>query len=305
MLPAAPLIGRLIVLTVAALLSLPAVGAAQDIRDCQSFGTYSGSAAAIDQLAAAFRQRPKPIPGELHASEEGTVWRLVADAATGLALPRFTAMRDRAAMESANRLLDADHGCLLLNDRGLASHAHILQPDRALVAVTYASPHLVSYVEMRVYPQDAVSYDIRPKGVVLDLAKGRRYEVSGCGGPKDDSFGWFRLGDLLRVCSFEARAGFMKIWMLRAEAVAAAAARAPDACERRMGLLEFPSDTSMYLTERGLAVYDHSHLSGVPKVCLDAGKSLIGPIVIPYGELTPFMAPGPWRNELLKRTGGR
>jgi hypothetical protein len=217
-------------------------------------------------------------------------------------------------MDKANRLLDAAHGCLLIHyaqlvrerfgvDRDdIASTADkpMFQPDPTLVELTYASPRLVSYAEIRVY---AMGSSVKPRGIVLDLERNRIYQASGCGDLGDDDSGWFRLGPLMEVCTFEAKAKFDKIWLNKIESVERAAELAPDNCERQMGTQDSPSEISMYLRDDGLAMYDYSRLVGLPKICLDAEKSLIGPVVIPYRELEPFMKPGPWRDELLK-TGG-
>jgi hypothetical protein len=253
--------------------------------------------------------------GAPHTMNKGVAWRLVTDTPTNLALPRIIGMPDRAAMDKANRLLDAAHGCLLLRyarlarewfgvdqppDDAQATDKPVFQPDPALVELTYASPRLVSYAEMRVNAVDSVSYDVKPRGIVLDLERNRIYQASGCGGLRDDGYGWFRLGHMLEVCTFEAWAEFSRIWSRKIEPIEKAAALAPDNCERRMGTLDSPSEISMYFRDDGLAMYDYSRLAGLPKICLDAKKSLIGPVVIPYRELEPFMKLGPWRDELLK-----
>jgi hypothetical protein len=293
---------------------LPGSGKAQNNADCRSIELDTGSSRVTERPADFFRHRQNLTLGIPHVLKNGVAWRLVTDTPTGLALPRIVKMSDRAAMDKANRLLDAAHGCLLIRRAWLESHwfgvgqaggagmaaSPVFQPDPALVEVTYASPRLVSYTEVRVYAVDFASYDIEPRGVVLDLERNRIYQASGCGGVMDDSFGWFRLGQMLEVCTSEAKAKFGKIWSSKIEPIEKAAALAPDNCERRMGTQDSSSGISMYLKDDGLAMYDYSRLAGVPKVCLDAKKSLVGPVVIPYRELEAFMKSGPWRDELLK-----
>lgn len=304
----------LVALVTACLLILAGSGKAQNGTICQSFEPNTGPPQTTERPADFFRHRRNVTLGSPHTMNKGVAWRLVTDTSTNLALPRIIKMPDRAAMDKANRLLDAAHGCLLIRyarlarewfgldqpDNARATDKPVFQPDPALVELTYASPRLVSYAEIRVYAVDSFSYDVKPRGIVLDLERNRIYQASGCGGLRDDGYGWFRLGPMLEVCTFEARAEFDKIWSSKIEPIEKAAALAPDNCERRMGVQDSPSGISMYLKDDGLAMYDYSRLAGVPKICLDAKKSLIGPVVIPYRELEPFMKPGPWRDELLK-----
>jgi hypothetical protein len=287
---------RAMAVAVACLVIAPGVGMAQGNDGCGAFGRANGNAPTMRQLEA-FRRRPAPTLGPEHRLKNGVAWRLINDAPTGLGLPRITWMPDRAAMNKANFLLEAAHGCLLLKDaESKRSGSTVLQPDPNLIALTYASSRLVSYVEMRAYTSGMGDYGIAPQGVVLDLVRNRRYEATGCG------YFAFHLADFFDACSRDVSYGFWKIWFARTEAIKEAAASAPDNCDRRMGDLEFPRNISAYLTEAGLAIYDSDHLRGLSKFCVDASRSLIPPVVIPYQELEPVLKPGPWRDELLKST---
>src|ERR1700761_7435881 len=157
-------------------MAAPGMSMAQDDDGCGYSQRVNGSPP-TKRLLEIFRRRPAPTLGPEHRLKNGVAWRLIYDAPTGLGLPRITWMPDRAAMDKANVLLEAAHGCLLLLDAEAKSHGGtVLQPDPNLIALTYASSRLVSYVEMRAYTSGMGDYDIAPKGVVLDLVRNRRYE---------------------------------------------------------------------------------------------------------------------------------
>ena len=307
-------------------LALPGIGKAQLKVDCQSFERATENSPMTGWLAEVFRHRRNPIVGEQREFKPGIAWRLVTDASTNLALPRITQMPDREGMDKANLLLDAAHGCLLVQYAWWTGYFHseaqsgsgssgsansppggfVWQPDPDLIELTYTGPRLVSFFEMRVYASAGAAYYITPKGMILDLERKRGYEAASCGSEEDDRQGFFRLADFLDVCTPEAKARFMEIRASRIEAIKNTIEFAQDPydgdCGNEMGPIDTLHDISLHLTGAGLAVYDSAFLPGWPKHCLD-NKSLINPVVIPYRDLEPFMKPGPWRDELLKSTG--
>jgi hypothetical protein len=119
---------RAMAVAVACLVIAPGVGMAQGNDGCGAFGRANGNAPTMRQLEA-FRRRPAPTLGPEHRLKNGVAWRLINDAPTGLGLPRITWMPDRAAMNKANFLLAAAHGCLLLKDaESKRSGSTVLQP---------------------------------------------------------------------------------------------------------------------------------------------------------------------------------
>lgn len=306
-----------------------ASGAAQSNVDCRSFEDDARNSNMVDWLGDAYRQRALSTSGVDRTLKNGVTWRLVTDASTELTLPRVTWTADPEAMEKANRLLDAAHGCLLIEYAWWAGYWYstaksesgkgdgvfaprsrfIKQPDPDLIELTYASSRLVSFYHVYVHASDGNAYYIRPAGWVLDLAKGTAHAAQPCG-PEDTvarSNGLFRLADFLDVCTPEAKARFLALWSNKIEAIKKMPAFEKDPyfgdCQGEMGKLdEWQDPPSLHLAATGLAVYDSSFLPGWPKRCLEQ-KSSINPLIIPYRELEPFMKAGPWRDELLKSGG--
>jgi hypothetical protein len=306
-----------------------ASGAAQDNVDCRSLEADTQNPQMVDWLGDVYRQRAHSSAIIDHQLKNGVTWRLETDASSSLALPRITWMADPEAMEKANRLLDAAHGCLMAeyawwagywysmakseSGKGhgvFAPRSHFIsQPDPELIELTYASSRLVSFYHVHVHASDGNAYYIRPAGWVLDLAKGTVHTAQPCGpeGTSESSNGLFRLADFLDVCTPEAKARFLAVWSSKIEAIKKTPAFEKDPyfgdCQGEMGKLDdWQDESSLHLTAAGLAVYDGAFLPGWPKRCLGK-KSSINPVIIPYRELEPFMKPGPWRDELLKSGG--
>jgi hypothetical protein len=108
----------LVALSILGFLVLPGSGKAQNNADCRSFERDTGNSRLTERPADFFRHRQNLILGVPHVLKNGVAWRLVTDTPTGLALPRIVKMSDRAAIDKANRLLDAAHGCLLIAVHG-------------------------------------------------------------------------------------------------------------------------------------------------------------------------------------------
>ncbi len=278
--------------------------------------------ALLADLATYYRLHAKVRSGPEQRLANGVTWRLLTDIRTGAAAPRIVWMADQKALLKANALFEAVHGEALVQyelrdlyrrrseldgweDSGVPFG--IVKPPYfkpEAVALTYATPRLVSYVEvrreMRVMSTGADVY-----GRVLDLEKGRIREIEGCAlYHYDYDHNNFRLGTWLNVCQDEAYQSFMALWQdkLR-QAIEMARARGDklsEQCGDHMGPLR-PKGRRMalYLTPAGLAVFNLDWIPNSTEYCAFR-KISVNPIVLPFRELEPFMKPGPWRDELLK-----
>ena len=250
----------------------------------------------------------------------GVAWRLHTDIRTGIAWPRITWMPDRKRMLMANGLFEAMHGDDLYgydvrDERRRRSDLYngevglreIGPPFfvQVKIAVTYASRQLVSFVDMG-YGVQWTSMDLRIIGWVLDLEKGKFWEIEGCD-TSDYRRKSFRFGELLNVCDDEAYENFMAIWWDKVQhRLAEAKARGDqvsELCGESMERLTRDSlGMALYLTPEGLAVFYSSWLfPRVMKYCA-FHELTVNPIILPYAELEPFMLPGPWRDELLSQS---
>ena len=236
----------------------------------------------------------------------GVAWRLHTDIRTGIAWPRITWMSDRKRMLEANALLEAMHGDDLYGhdsqdvwrrrsdlynwDGGMRE----IGPPffvQVKVAVTYASRQLVSFVDVG-YRVQWTSMDLRIIGRVLDLEKGRFWEIESCD-TSDHSRKSFRFGELLNVCNDETYERFMALWWVRVQQGFAEAKARGDKVSARCGESMEPLTReflgmALYLTPEGLAVFYSSWLfPRVMKYCA-FHELTVNPIVIPYRELEPF-----------------
>lgn len=249
--------------------------------------------------------------------ENGVAWRLLTDARTGTAVPRLTWMADRNSLLKANGLFDVVHGEALvgydiqdIERRRLELYGwRDSQPPKMtkppylipkLVAVTYATPRLVSYVEVMERRWEFGSPRIDVRGRVLDLEQGQIMEIDAC---RDSANEWrdFRLGEWLEVCGDAAYDSFKALWARKIrEAVAMARARgaalSAEAGDLPETLRRFNERIALYLTPAGLAVVDKTW--GELRTFNDI---TVNPVILPYRELEPFMKSGRWSDELLKR----
>jgi hypothetical protein len=284
----------------------------------------------VDWTRQFYKAHAQLLLGAEQRLANGVAWRLLTDRTTRLAIPRVTWMPDRRAMQRANRLLDALHGCALLEyfDSALRWHGmskyevteglekdtgrvpetfardrFIWQPSQDVIAITYATSRLLSYAGVRVYASEGVGMLIGPKGYVLDLDKQKVYAAQGCW--EDSSLrinGLFRFADLLEVCDAESKEKFFALWEKYFEAVERTTAfkreRYARDCKDSMWSPATLNAFSLHLTPDGLAVFSTGFSPNSAKYCLTI-RTVTNPIIIPYRELEPLMKPGPWRDELL------
>ena len=239
-------------------------------------------------------------------------------------------MANREAALKANSLFDAIQGAVLLEYdslrvywRDLAVHAaeqegsvSLMIPTTEFIrqapitALTYATPRMVSYVEVRIHASGGASAPLPgPIGRLLDLDHNRVYSRETCPttDPGDESKtrnAAFRLGDLFEVCDPDSISRFTALWESRLDEQTKTAAFSQDPygeyCKESMqGLDNYHLGFSLYLTATGLAVHNASFFPLMAvRECLQY-KSAINPVVIPYRELEALMKPGPLKDELL------
>jgi hypothetical protein len=250
--------------------------------------------------------------------DNGVAWRLLTDVRTNTAVPRIIWMADRKSLRAANVLLEAIHGATLvdydmrdLDRRRMELYEwHNGRPPRVskplysapeMIAVTYATSRLVSYVEVtREFDANPRSFNVR--GRVLDLERGRIEEIEGCRNADD----WrdFRLGEWLEICGDAAYDSFKALWVDKLhqaakKAQARGANLSDEASEIPETLGRYSERIALYLTPTGLAVVDKTWPPGAFK------NVTLNPIILPYRELQPFMKPGPWRDDVLKQAPSR
>jgi hypothetical protein len=305
-------------------LILPEAVQAQVASSCAGFEVNKPELA--DWLREFYAKHAQPILGAEQRLSNGVAWRVVIDGATRLAAPRITWMSDRQAMQKANRLFDAAQACAMVTYYGMAGswfdiakeidsrgdlvplnmprHQFIWQPTD-LVALTYASPGLVSYFEVQVEEGQGRNYP-RLIGRVLDLKRDEVVSVSTCGTNDGDfSFpaNWqFHFGDFLEVCDAEVHAKFLALWDSKVASALEIIARKGLRTCRADQEDDSPGNRyfTLYLTPSGLAVHTGNAWPYSIRQCM-MEKSPFNPIIIPWRELEPFMKPGRWRDELVGR----
>jgi hypothetical protein len=306
---------RLCGLAFVALLSVAGAAQAGGLRDYVRGAETLSSAddALLADLSGYYRLHANVRLGREQRLSNGTAWRLLIDSRTGAAVPRITWMADRKSLLKANRLLEAIHGAAFVDydiedlerRRTELQGWYNGQPPNVgkppytvpqMVAVTYATPRLMSYVEVT---RNLGSSSVDVRGLVLDLERDRIEEIKGCRNADD----WrdFRLGDWLEVCGDEAYESFKVLWVNKireavTEARARGAALSKEAADVPETLRRFSERMALYLTPEGLAVVDK--MWDGPRTFSNV---TVNPVILPYRELEPFMKPGPWREELLKQ----
>ncbi|MPZ29503.1 MAG: hypothetical protein GEV13_00645 [Rhodospirillales bacterium] len=278
--------------------------------------------ALLTDLATYYRLHARVRLGPERRLANGVTWRLLTDIRTGAAAPRIVWMADQKALRKANALFEAVHGEALVQYELRDLHRRQVELDSwedggapfgivrppyfkpEAVALTYATPRLVSYVEVRREVR-VMSTGADVYGRVLDLEKGRIREIEGCAlYHYDYGYSNFRLGAWLDVCQDEAYQSFMALWQDKLRRAIEMARQRGDKlseqCGDHMGPLR-PKGRRMalYLTPTGLAVFNLDWIPNSTEYCAFK-KISVNPIVLPFRELEPFMKPGPWRDELLK-----
>ncbi len=224
----------------------------------------------------------------------GVAWRLQTDVGSNASAPRITWMADRQAMLRANRLFEAIHGLVLLDNEAAKFNGpqdNLPTPyhptTQTEVAVTYASSRWVSYVELGWEASEGTAVSRILTGRVLDLEEQTYFSIKSC------------FGNLLEICDDTSAKAFEA---LRAEKTEAAtkANRDPGAanCAAEMARSSHAPTFFLYLTQAVLAIHDTAFTFSAVRFCALA-RNRINPAIIPYRDLAPFMKPGPLKDELL------
>jgi hypothetical protein len=291
-------------------------------------GWEDGSYAVPDQAtwAAYYRNQAHLRLGPEQRLPNGVVWRLHVELASRLAMPRIVSMPDAQSVRTANGLLDMVHGGALLfamhvrrqldaenalrreeGEQPLEYDRPIIQTD---VGLTYATPTLMSIVDLGVVPTDRRIAKRIIRGLTFDLRTGEMFRVEGCPG-NEGGYGArsgdyrFRFGKLLQLCETETYLRFVQLLSARSVMATERSARSHDSrtawCSETGGRVVAPhQEIVLYLTDRGLAVRntEFGFIPARDNCVLE--RSTVNPLIIPYREVEPFMIPGPWRDELLK-----
>jgi hypothetical protein len=276
-----------------------------------------------EDLRAFYAAHVRPVLRPERRLPNGTAWRPIVDSVTGIAEARVTWMADRAAMQKANRLLEAMHGCAILNHYGAivgsfdamkdprfegalqvftTSDSYRQPPEKVLVS--YASPRLVGTFRVSVLTAPLSSHpDYLLRSALLDLQHEKVVDVQACNNAWSDDpdvIAQLRIEGLIEICSDADQHAFDALWRNYATAARAAAiARHEKPC--------VPEDdhrgnryADLYVTAPGLAVYTGYLWPRPYRECM-VEDTPANPVVIPWRDLEPFLKPGPWRDELLKR----
>jgi hypothetical protein len=289
--------------------------------------------------AAYYRSHARVRLGPEQRLPNGVSWRLHVDIGTGLAVPRITWMPNARRMRTANALFDIAQGGAMLVSRAAGRELHeeqtrlrldgkpIFQYGKSVVqtdvGLTYATPNLVSFVDLGyvVHEEGNATWRII-HGVTFDLAVRRVFGIEACPdsdipytglqytvatqGVREPINYLFQFGPL-RVCNGEAYEKFVELLKRRAVLVAEQAAGSKDpvvrACSEKPNVeqhIDKDQEIVLYLTFKGLAVHNMEYWPNSSRSTCTLTRSPVNPVILPCRELDPFMIPGPWRDELLR-----
>jgi hypothetical protein len=291
-------------------------------------GWEDGRYAVPDQAtwAAYYRSHAHVRLGPEQRLPNGVAWRLHVEVASRLAMPRITWMPDAQSVRTANGLLDMVHGGALLfaahvrrqldaeNELRREEGEQPLEYDRPViqtdVGLTYATPTLMSVVDLGVVPTDRRIATRIIRGLTFDLRTGEMFRVEPCPG-SEGGYGArsgdyrFRFGKLLQLCETETYLKFVQLLSARSVMAAERTARSDGSrlawCSEKGGRVVAPhQEMVLYLTDGGLAVHNTEYGFIPARDNCATERSPVNPVILPYRELEPFMMPGAWRDELLK-----
>ncbi len=273
--------------------------------------------------AAHYRENAHIHLGREQRLPNGVSWRVLVDTGTGIGMPRITWMADKAALRTANRLLDTVHGgamlfaaqkkreLLQLNEIRRAMGFAALETNHAVkqtdVSLTYASARFLSVVDLEFVVPEGTGVTRIIRGLTFDLEQARIFRIDACPG-SEGAYGekdhLFRFGDLLAACDVPTYRRFVDLVTTRGRFLAEQNATNKDQhvmqCSERAGPFIGPDqDIVLYLTVNGLAVHNTSFWPNASRSYCPLTRSPVNPVVIPYSDLEPFMKPGPLKDELL------
>ena len=218
-----------------------------------------------------------------------------------------------------------------INDRELRSGFPALEYDRPVVqtdvGLTYATPTLVSLVDLGYVKSGGTGVWRIIRGLTFDLRTKQMFRVEACPG-SDIAYGskvygaagitadgkysikvphnyLFQFGKLLRVCDRETYLKFIQLLTAKAALIAEQTAGSRDQAvqwcsEKANPFIGEDQEIVLYLTFKGLAVHNTEYWPNAGRSYCTLTRSPVNPVILPYRELEPFMIPGAWRDELLK-----
>jgi hypothetical protein len=178
-------------------------------------------------------------------------------------------------------------------------HRPVIQMD---VGLTYATPTLVSLVDLGFVPTGGRIVTRIIRGLTFDLRTREMFRVEACPG-SDRAYGakggnyLFQFGKLLQLCDTETYLSFVRLLTAKAALVAEQTAgsknRLAASCGEKAGRVVAPhQEIVLYLTFGGLAVHNTEYEFIPRRDDRTLERSPVNPIILPYRELEPFMIPG-------------
>jgi hypothetical protein len=251
--------------------------------------------------AAYYRSHARVRLGPEQRLANGVSWRLHIDVGSRLAMPRITWMPDARRMRTANALFDMAQGGAMLISRAAGRELDeeqtrlrldgkpifqygkpVVQTD---VGLTYATPNLVSFVDLGyvVHEEGNATWRII-RGVTFDLAVRRVFGIEAC---PDSDIPYTGLQYAVAKQGVREPINYPVI----------------RACSEKPNVeqhIDKDQEIVLYLTFKGLAVHNTEYWPNASRSYCTLARSPVNPVILPYRELEPFMVPGPWRDELLK-----
>ena len=204
---------------------------------------------------------------------------------------------------------------------------------QGVVELTYASRRFIAYHNQGLIHWSYRGVDYWNHGSVFDLDDGTTLDVKACPGAErpygetdltyysqadlEDRFDdryydekrkkaprHFIFGELMRVCDDESYAAFRALvvqWAAKAVKENAARRVRAERGAWAKALLQKDHQMLLVLTTSGLALHTFENRADTePRFRCVGGQETPNPVVIPYRDLSPFLRPGPLRDELLK-----
>ena len=251
--------------------------------------------------AAYYRSHARVRLGPEQRLANGVSWRLHIDVGSRLSMPRITWMPDARRMRTANALFDMAQGGAMLISRAAGRELDeeqtrlrldgkpifqygkpVVQTD---VGLTYATPNLVSFVDLGyvVHEEGNATWRII-RGVTFDLAVRRVFGIEAC---PDSDIPYTGLQYAVAKQGVREPINYPVI----------------RACSEKPNVeqhIDKDQEIVLYLTFKGLAVHNTEYWPNASRSYCTLARSPVNPVILPYRELEPFMVPGPWRDELLK-----
>jgi hypothetical protein len=262
-----------------------------------------------DAKAAAFyRAHSRPARGLPSRSAAGS-WFLETDRRTELAYPRLVAVANGMSVARANKTLEAIHGRVIQwalewsREGQWATSGRVTDPGVQLgtkVAPAYFSSRYFGVREMGLAWMGGTMHLVVVRTVAVDIERGSMLMSGAC--PRDQTRPFFTFGNLLTVCTESKLETFQALWREHGQLLQANVPEQKPELERcRYAATAYieVGDTSLYLTNQGLAVHNTFATGVDDKYCFLLDRSPFTPVIILWHKLAALMNPGPLRDELL------